>query len=202
MNSFVRTTRLLSELRPVFKRWVTFHHKYVKYWEGTDCAWWHNERASTGVFAIAAWRPGEVALEEYGAKKGVGKDNYMGRSDLYLTNRSHDFVVEAKQSWITLAQISDGLDDISNNLDQACRDAMRSSDPVSRRIGVVFVVPRFRVPVQRDRNRIVKMWLKELEAVSSDAFCWASPKEALKLKAEGLFYPGVALIARAVKKSR
>ena len=202
MNSSVRVGRLLHELKPVFKRWIALHEKYAKYWEGEDCGWWHNERASTSILAVAGWRPGEVALEEYAAKQGRTGDAYTGRCDLYLTNRKHDFVVEAKQVWVNLVHARKGIDEIKAALNEACKDAAYSHDPVSRRIGLVFIVPSMRSPDKRDRKRLLTVWHQELDKIQSDALCWVAPKETEKLRADGQFFPEVELIARVVKKHR
>jgi len=174
------------------------HHRYLKYWDN-DCAWWYNERTSTGLLAAAAWRPGEVALEEYSAEKGKRGRTYRGRVDLYFTNGDHDFIVEAKQAWVAISSGKYGMESILQKLELACRDVSHAHEMADNRLGVVYACPNIRQSLLKDRDRILKSWLKELKSVEADAICWVESENPVKLKgSDGHFYLGAALIARVV----
>ncbi len=200
MKAFVQTTPRLRSIRPVLRRWISLHRQYLRYWAGKDCGWWYNERTSIGFLAVAAWGRGEVALEEYSTPKGGKSVDYVGRCDLYFTRAPNDFVVEAKQAWINLGAPGTGIPNVKAQLKKACRDARLARDNVTRRLGVVFCVPRFVGNAQGVQERALDSWLKSLSMLKLDALCWIGAPRNYTLRGhDGYIYPGVALIARLVK---
>jgi hypothetical protein len=197
-GQFINTSRPLSRLRPLLGRWSRLHRQYIRYWDGQDCGWWYNERASIGVLAVAAWRAGEVALEEYSTEKGPAHSRYSGRCDLYFTVGKLDYAAEAKHVWVPLGRGAVGLHDVEANLRQACQDARRPSDPVARRIGIVFAVPRFPPSDPRDCRQALASWLARVRSIKADAVCWVGPPRGVQWPRgqDAYVYPGVALVAR------
>src|SRR6266540_1291148 len=64
---FRRSRRILS-CAPLIESWVTVLEDYSKQVHG-DRPWWYRERTQVGFLAVAAWRGGGIAIEEWGTTK-------------------------------------------------------------------------------------------------------------------------------------
>src|ERR1035437_2626560 len=93
-RSYVNSGNLRS-LHPILKEWIRLNRTYSKRMQWEDCAWWANERASTGILAAAAWMAGGVALEEYSTKKVKKKEHRTGSCDLFFDVRIHGWPVKS-----------------------------------------------------------------------------------------------------------
>jgi len=61
-DGFKIKRKSLKRLKPILEQWIHLNHYYGKRLSWKDCAWWANERASTGILAAAAWTYGGIAL--------------------------------------------------------------------------------------------------------------------------------------------
>ena len=130
-----------SVLRPILKKWMSECRRYTEI--TGDASWWFNERASTGILAIAAAKTrGWAALEEYSTTKGQidvngVKKNIKGRCDLYISNDKYDFAIEFKQAWQNLFP-TDRFSKVSNGW----RDAWAQSRSVWKPLPEAVVIGR------------------------------------------------------------
>ena len=96
-------TVVRKDIQRVLKEW----RGAVKVWcdklGGDDIPWWYNERSSVSILAVAIWKAGGVALEEYAADKGKKKKHWKGRGDLFIKLNGQKYILEAKQKWVSLS---------------------------------------------------------------------------------------------------
>src|SRR3954466_4010883 len=89
----------MPALKPILHEWIAAQREFTRQKGGEDHSWNHNERASTGFLAVAAWKCGGVSLEEWHTEKGPRNNPRRGRCDLYIYHRKHSFHIEAKHHW-------------------------------------------------------------------------------------------------------
>jgi len=172
-------------------------------WGSRDAPWWYNERASLSLLAGAVWYADGWAFEEFVTVKrpGARKRPHHGRGDLMFEIRNHRFVTEAKQCWPTIGSKPDrAVAIIDKALSRACEAADQNRIRTYRAIGLVFVVPYFTSRSVQERERRIRTLLRCLRLRRSLTLAWAFPGDQRLLRSEkGRYYPGVILIATAVR---
>lgn len=102
----------------------------------------YGERPNLGILAAAATRIGYVPFEEYSADKGRGKNQRLGRADLWLTreNGAEAFDIEAKYILVSFhsSRITSAAE---HHLDIAAQDASDIRYKSDCTIGIVFMSP-------------------------------------------------------------
>lgn len=185
--------------------------------------WWFNERATLSTLAAAAWRlnRGWTALEEFSTeKRGIVPNKKVedgkisrGRCDLYISHRSTDFAIEAKQAWQAIGKRAH-LDKVGEAMSRAKRDAGNlMASEAEFRLGVAFTVPYFqssevkstsiRSASEIDKRAvrgIVTSWTNSLNLSRYDAYAYYFPWNCSEfLGKSGRLFPGVLMTASICK---
>jgi hypothetical protein len=93
----------LPDFAPILKKWCEIVISWSERNEWEDVPWWYGERSSLGILGVAAWEAGAVPLEEYSTEKGRGRGLWTGRGDLLISTSPKDYIIEAKQKWISIS---------------------------------------------------------------------------------------------------
>jgi hypothetical protein len=207
---FVKCNSHTNILKPILEKWCSINQKFLKE-VGSDCPWLYNERASVSILAVAAWKSGHVALEEYSTKKGRKKNDTErpGRCDLKIRIDSKDFLFEAKQQRVLLGKKSKKVeskgicDRVFNSLDMARHDSGKLKSLASRRFGVSFIIPRVAEgEADRLHGRVSELLhLLEESKRRYDAIAWYFPRKKDLPRKKAHIYPGVLLIVKEVRRS-
>jgi hypothetical protein len=211
ITSYINSGKLRS-LHPILKEWIRLNRHYSKtvcrtdLWD--DCAWWANERASTGTLAAAAWTKGWVALEEYSTRKIRKKTHGNGRCDLFFTVGKNKFASEIKQVFPRINKNNLNVLDVQARFKQACEDAKKLFPKEGQRLGICFVTPRF-PPSQIEHidyclENYLDCLLKNQKKLNFHAVAWYFPKEARKMRwpENKRTYPGIIILIRRILRSR
>lgn len=207
--SDIKVGKKLRSLRPILEKWIRLNGHYGKMMAWSDCAWWSNERASTGVLAGAVWKCGGIALEEFSTRKTFKKRIGTGRCDLFIavgSNKKKKFACEIKQVFPRMKNGRAGeIAQAGAKLDLACEDARNLFPQEGRRLGICFVTPRFPCSRISSMNNCLKDYLDGIQKrLEFDAVAWCFPKEAREMTwlENGRTYPGVIILIREVFRSR
>jgi hypothetical protein len=204
----VHETSTLFAWKQLVEPWNALISEYIAtYRQGdvaTDASYWYGERACVSLLAGAAWRvKGALALQEYAAEKNskVGA-NYRGRGDLWFrfANETSGYLVESKIMWPETPHNND--QELEYALDSATDDARRAcGHEWDRAVGVVFVVPSIAPQSVSEIDTFIAQFEVQLHNVKSDALFLTFPDVTRKLVSARTqrIYPGIAMIARAVK---
>lgn len=200
----------LKKLEKLLWEWTWLNREMNKFWEGKDCPWWYNERASISTLAGAVWNAGGIALEEYASRKRKAGRNTLGRCDLYFRIEKEEYVAEAKHCWLNAGSRARFIEvNMVECLDQACIDAKKNRPGLQGEetlLGIAFIVPqipKFDIEKNAVGERIVKVQkiLKKI-ARNECALAWIFPRNSRnKLKAEddGYIYPGTAILIKHLR---
>ncbi len=196
---YVGTPKVRS-LYSVLWTWTGLLGSTARGWVADDdCMWWYTERALVGTLAAASWMNGGQALEEYSTPKGRGAKKYPGRCDLYLYTGSTKFVAEAKLHWCNVGVSGrGGIDGVKEKLGIACGEARTLTGYGARRLGMVFVVPRYPWSRRSHGYELLSAWQTQLLKLRVGALAWSLPLAARNLRSTSYVYPGVAVIVREV----
>lgn len=199
------------KLENLLWKWILLNREMIKFWDGKDCPWWYNERASISTFAGAVWNAGGIVLEEYASRKRKGRRNALGRCDLYFTIEHKEYVAEAKQWWLNAGSRARHMDvNVRKCLDEACEDSKQNRPEHQGGetiIGIAFIVPR--IPQSDLENEVVGERIKEVQDVLIEiakkekcALAWVFPRGSRKLEAEddNYIYPGAAVMIKQVQQ--
>ena len=196
--------------------------RYAEDHPGDSC-WSYNERATLSTFVGAAWRRNWFALEEFGTEKHRDERDAVsgekltgyGRCDLFLSNASTSYVIEAKQSW---QRIGPRVRVTNGHLDQKIESAFNDIAKIqkfeaNKRIALTFVAPSFPASLLRGMSErdsflastdIVETWLESLSSIRAvHASAWAFPHVArcLKNHDDSRVFPGVVALLRECKRA-
>ena len=208
MRRYHFVSRQLTGFRVVLRTWIRLNRIYGETLQWQDCAWWANERASTGIFAAAVWKCGGVALEEYSTKKTKKKEHRTGRCDLFFAFEKNHFACEIKQIFPRLKSgRTNNISEVAERFNLACDDARNLFPKEGRRLGVCFVTPRFSSSQIEHMDDCLKDYLNGLlqnrKKLDFDAIAWFFPEEArgMKWPANQKTYPGVIVLIREIFRS-
>lgn len=210
MTLLYRVDNRKKNFKPILQKWISIIKSYSDSQIG-DHLYWYNERASLSTFAGAVYsdrsdKKPHFALEEYRATKG--RRRVEGRIDMWLRLGTVEYVIEAKQKWISITKTpSDSqqtIKSIQRTLDKAKKDAEKSAQGTKgyhpEPIGLIFIIPYFK---KNGGERLDKPreFLKTLgnELAKIDCFCYALafPDNGMITETiDGYRYPGVALLMK------
>ncbi len=91
-----------------------------------------------------------------------------------------------------------GIDGVKEKLDIACGEARTLTGYGARRLGMVFVVPRYPWPRRSHGHEFLSAWQAQLLKLRVGALAWSLPLVARNLRSTNYVYPGVAVIVREV----
>lgn len=204
----------LKNLEKILRNWTWLNREIIKSWEGKDCPWWYNERASISTLAGAVWHAGGIVFEEYSSRKFRGRRNVHGRCDLYFSMEHKmgykEYVVEAKQCWLNAgSRAKDMNGPLQDYIDRACKDAKNNRPDLrggEALLGVTFVVPR--LPQYDLENEAVGERIKEVQDTllgiakkERGALAWIFPRVSRNMTSDddGYTYPGTAVFIKQVR---
>ena len=184
----------------VFSQWFSLIERYNQQ-RPDDVPWWYNERASLSFFAGAVWNSGGIALEEYSTGKSHKKESWPGRGDLYIKIKEEEYVIEAKQVWTSMSSRAQKTKEkVEAALLRARRDAGKTNSWGARRLGLVFVIPYIKRCKESEFKVCVNDWLTHIKSVEKASQAWILfEKLETRFRYKTYFYPGVAVILRALK---
>ena len=197
------TTGPLQEFGRILDYWCKIVVSWCERNGWEDVPWWYGERSSLGLFALAAWEAGAAPLEEYSTEKGKGKGRWTGRGDLLIPVKEKDYIIEAKQKWISISKRATKHED---KLDSAIQDALQGARDArefkGRRAGLVFAVPYLPESEIDSVNERLSEWLESLREWDNCAVAWVFPEEAgqCSVLADGYLYPGIAVLIRPLRR--
>jgi hypothetical protein len=202
------------EWEPLLHCWQKLNSSYAKHFAAhkeppkRDVAWRHGERTAVGIFAAAVWIEGGKALQEYPIRKKYSskkkrEPKRSGAGDLRFYFRKNLYVAEAKLKELNLTKknLHNKNKKAYPHLGKAWHDSLRTPRRGAKRVGMLFLVPRF---VDPPNDRIIKQWLtdllKQLEK-KKIAMAWTFPSVALKVPwksktVKSRYYPGVVLLLK------
>ena len=192
--------RSLPELRRILTKFLLLNVRIAKSWEWKDFPWWYNERASLSVLAAAVWKTKGIAFEEFSSPKKKRKVKYSGRNDLYILTGKKEFTVEAKNLFVAAFSRNGSRARIVQKLKQAVKDVKRSKPYGTKRLAILFVVPKFDWSKRDVVSILIERWIDEIRKIPYAAAAWIFPKECrtkAKWKKTRLF-PGVVVLVRKV----
>jgi hypothetical protein len=182
-----------------------------------DMGFWHGERANVSLLAASVWACGGIALQDYGAlrhhtpmsSKPIGG---YPQVDLFLSDRDHGYVLEAKlsrPSWPldNTGKLATGF---RRQLGMAERDVRSVRDAVSKQLAALFVVPKIsvnpgqhRASLRKQVDEFVAHVLSALDCLTVDVVAAYFPLEWRlsddPYASARVIYPGVALCMTVVK---
>jgi hypothetical protein len=193
----------LRDFVPIVKSWCKTVIKWcdLNTWE--DNPWWYGERSSLGLFATAAWVAGAVPLEEYSTEKGKGRRHWLGRGDLLLQIKEKDYIIEAKQKWISIShRATKGEIKLDDAILYVCDDVRNSTEFRGKRAGLVFAVPYLPESEEEFMDEQVGEFLDMLRDRDDCVVAWVFPGQArCAYKLEGYLYPGIAVLIRPLRRT-
>jgi len=153
--------------------WINNIKKYTNEFDPTDCLYYYNERATLSTFAASLYKSGYFILEEFSSSKhhinGKGDETY-GRVDLYFgcEENPKGYIVEAKQTDISIGSKTYSLSKIFKSLAEACIDVEYSFGPlkdyVDKGFAVSFIVPYIKGnQSQDDIKKMSEQFIKNLK---------------------------------------
>ena len=193
----------LPHLKPVLENWCKIVVSWCDRNGWEDCPWWYGERSSLGLFALAAWEIGAAPLEEYSTEKGMGKRRYTGRGDLLIPIGEEDYIIEAKQKWISISnRARKGKDKLRRSIMDAVNGAREATEFRGRRAGLVFAVPYLPESEKDSIDERLADWLGSLRELDTCAVAWVFPKKARRrfVLYDGYLYPGIAVLIRPLRR--
>jgi hypothetical protein len=189
----------LKHWKSLFEEWFLIVKRYCRIAEGDDAPYWYNERANTGILAVAASRCGWAVLEEYQCDKGKGANRKRGSADLWVSSGSNTENIEAKFGFISLA--SKNIDTyVKNKIKTAKRDAHKV-DESSDKIALVFLSAYLPVGKKDKLEDYFHSFKSKLEIlIDYDVLAWCFPAETRYLSTHNskYFYPGVFVVVKKV----
>jgi len=194
----------LLDFAPILKNWCKIVAKWCALMDWEDVPWWYSERSSLGLFGLAAWESGGVPLEEYSTKKGKRRGHWTGRGDLLISIKKRNYIIEAKQIWISLSRrAAKGERKLEDALVDAIDGARDSTEFRGKRVGIVFAVPYLH-KTEKDFmvERLIE-WIKVVKNCNDCAVAWVFPEDARHgFKLDGYLYPGISVLIRALRRPR
>ncbi len=193
----------LPHLKPVLENWCKTVVSWCDRTGWENYPWWYGERSSVGLFALSAWQVGTAPLEEYSTEKGKGKGRYTGRGDLLIPIGGKDYIIEAKQKWISISRRATKSEDkLIDSICDALQCARDATEFKGRRAGLVFAVPYLPEDEIDSTNERLSEWLGSLRKCDNCALAWVFPEEARydSVLDDGYLYPGIAAVIRPLRR--
>lgn len=196
----VRTETFRSHFLPILNKWADIIEQYTNNYNNDDALYWYNERATLSTLAGAIWKENQnnFVLEEFRIDKESKRDcSYPGRADMYFVCGRSEYIVEAKQIWVSISDRADSTTDkINKSLRDARRDSTKSKSDGEKVLGIVFVVPYISESEQKRKDDLIKTFIKELRDVDCEILAYTFPDKANVKSDDGYLYPGVACCMR------
>ncbi len=196
----------LNHWESLLEEWIFIFSKYCQTTNG-DSPCLNRERANVGLLASAAWRNGQVSLEEWPIPKkaDASEENKNGRNDLWIggIGNFYDYV-EAK--WMYLCVDNDKfLNYVQSTMEEARVEADKiiGDDNPYRKIGISFLCfcfPKENIQGDNINNYILEKINAILALNDYDFYAWCFPQIIRKKEDGGKYFPGVMLIGKQVER--
>ncbi|MDP2749745.1 MAG: hypothetical protein Q8O89_02855 [Nanoarchaeota archaeon] len=180
----------IAILKKLLREWKLILGHYIEISQ-EDLPYWYNERVNTGFLAVAAWKLGGIAIEEYSVKRHHGKRKSQGRCDLWFKIDNLDFSIECKQVWPSIFS-----DKAAKNIKRALKDASKQLSKMSRKdkgsvnVSCCFVVPQINKTKFGKKDFLsFSRYFKDRNTLIDSYFPRVNNKNIAR-------YPGIAIILR------
>jgi hypothetical protein len=193
----------LPNFKPILENWCKIVVSWCERNEWEDVPWWYGERSSLGLFALAAWEVGAAPLEEYSTEKGMGRGRWTGRGDLLISITEKDYIIEAKQKWISISsRATKGKIKLDDTVLYVRDEVRHSTEFRGKRAGLVFAVPYLPKSEKEFIDERIGEFVDMLRNRDDRAVAWVFPEEARNkfLGDDGYLYPGIAVLIRPLRK--
>lgn len=200
----IRDDRRRIHFGEILDEWCNVIEKYTNEFSPDDALYWYNERATLSTLSVSAGRKDFHVLEEYRADKKGNKSGeiYKGRTDLYLAKGHTEYVLEAKQIWVSISgrESNNTNKKIISSLTKARVDAAASNINKLPVFGVVFAIPYIPKTYIKNSEALIKNFTSSLNNIDYDAMAYVFPKKSKAINDRGEFYPGVVCVIRAPRR--
>jgi hypothetical protein len=195
----------LASLEPLIESWVTVLENFSTQVVG-DRPWWYRERTQVGFLAVAAWRSGAIALEEWRTTKNKNDVPAYGRNDLWIQWKSGNLFVEAKHCWCDIFKSNDVSEKQMTN---CLSDAQKSTSEIqipdgdgpSQILAAAFVSPIWKETsrsLNASRDEGIRDWKRSVQKLvekgSAHLAAIVEEKLPFKVKESGNEFVGCALL--------
>lgn len=173
----------LLHWRPLCEEWILLNERFSRVQGGSEKAYAYREVPNVSMLASAAWRCGNVALQEFFIGKG-GTDTGRGRCDLWIKypEDDHEEYIEAKFEWQSLNP-NDPLSRAVSTLEVAEKDTEKSgiSPEDGYSIALSFLCVYSARPYGENSGkkitRLVDSFVDRREEIGWHALAWTFPNE-------------------------
>lgn len=203
-NVIIRTQMFRSHFQPILHEWIDIINRYTNNYTEEDALYWYNERATLSTLAGAIWKTGanNFVLEEFRIDKESRRDgSWQGRADMFFVCGRKQYIVEAKQLWISISNRSHiSTDKITAALQIARNEVVASKSDDEIGLGIVFIVPHIPPTEQDQKDFLIKKFIDEILKVDFEMLAYTFPANGNVKSEKGFLHPGVACCIRRPKK--
>jgi hypothetical protein len=187
-------------LKPVFKKLLLVHQKYIDREEG-DYPYWYSERPHISLLAAAVWLSDGTALEEYGIHKTKERKPKRGRCDLGIrANKKTGFECEAKHLWLDIgSRTEDFARKVKVKLQVAVGDVKKLESKTG--LALCFVTPAIHKSELGELDMRCDELIRSVRSNSWwNALIWIRIKKGQRPVGQDLLYLGLLLAIKEVKR--
>jgi hypothetical protein len=141
-------------------------------------------------------------LEEFSIDKSSKREgDWTGRADLWFSIGRTEYVIEAKQVWVSISPRATKTEKyIIDSLKNARSDAANSRYKGAQALGMTFAVPYLPPSQIAKKEALINRFLQSIKDFDYDFMSYAFPYKAEATSKNGYLYPGVTLIARVPRR--
>jgi hypothetical protein len=178
----------------ILEEWILCTERFSRLWNGEETSYLYKEVSNVGTLAAAAWKAGFISSQGIRLEKKKGKENRLGRGDLYIGSDIGDEWIEAKFSWLSIDKKRSAAECLSKTLGAALEAASecREHDDEDLRGCAFFGLKQKTGKIEKidvDIARVVREFLDQDVSIVA----WCFPKENREREFDGLIFPGVIL---------
>ncbi|WNK20386.1 hypothetical protein P1P91_01485 [Halomonas piscis] len=173
----------LMHWQPLCEEWVLLNERFSRVQEGKEKAYSYREVPNVSMLASAAWRCGNVALQEFLINK-EGTDTGRGRCDLWIKYPSddHEEYIEAKFQWQSINPNAP-LSRCMATMKKAVADTKKSDvcpsegGSIALTFLCVYTARKFTERSEKDIAYLVDSFVDGQEDIGWHALAWTFPNE-------------------------
>ncbi|WP_444999616.1 hypothetical protein [Halomonas mongoliensis] len=173
----------LMHWKSLCEEWILLNERFSRVQNGREKAYAYREVPNVSMLASAAWRCGNVALQEFLIGKD-GTDTGRGRCDLWIKypDDGHEEYIEAKFSWQSLnpnAPLSRSIATLNKAVEDTKKSGVCPSDGSSIALSFlcVYTSRHYSDTSEKDINRLVNCLVDSRDDIGCQALAWTFPNE-------------------------
>jgi hypothetical protein len=146
--------------------------------------------------AVAVWKAGGKALEEFCDEKIYRRSRYQGRCDLYFEFLDNQFIAETKHIWLAAGRRSHPSTSVLKSAQAKAYKDVHNVIEAGTKLSIVFAVPYFPDSDRPHVNRLLKEWQAQLLVIPCHSLAWVFPARTRYLwwENDSHYYPGIAVL--------